>query len=177
MVETVDLIPIDMAKDLVPAGVFNCIHEHLSTQENVFVLKIDPEAAGADDFCSRYGVPKEQGANCVIVRGERGDSHSMAACLSLVGRRLSINKTVRSILNARRVALAPLNDLLEQTGMEYGSITVVGLPADWQIFIDPDVVTVERLFIGGGYRCSKLCLPGKALLKLPNVSIVQNLTL
>lgn len=176
MSETPILTPVDKAADLVPPAVFNTVRDYL-TSRDIFVVKINPEFAGADDFCSNYGISKEHGANCVILRGERGSDYKMAACLSLVGRKLNINQVVRRFLGARRVTLAPLDDVLEQTNMEYGSITVVGLPNSWPILIEPDVIEVEKLFIGGGYRQSKLCLPGKSLLELPNVAVVPDLTI
>jgi len=35
------------------------------------------------------------------------------------------------------VSVVPLDYVIEKIKMEFGSITPVGIPSDWQIFIDP----------------------------------------
>lgn len=177
MVKTQELISIENAGELIPASVFRAIRAHLLPAEDVFVMEIDPQAAASEDFCSQYGVSPEHGANCMVIKAARGSEYRLAACLSLVGRRLNTKETVRQALNARRISLAPLEDVIRMTGMEFGSITVIGLPPSWPILVEPDVLNVEKLFIGGGYRRSKICLPGKSLLKLPNIKVVEGLTM
>ncbi len=73
------------------------------------------------------------------------------------------------------VSVAPLEYVLEQTKMEYGSINPIGLPQEWKIFIDPKVMEVDRIICGSGLQKSKLSLPSKYLLKLNNVEILENL--
>ncbi len=135
--------------------------------------QIDPQYAGGSDFLTHYSI--EHGANCVIVIGTRGDTSQIAACLAPVGSRLNLNSTVRKALSARRVSLAPLDLILEKTQMEYGSITVIGLPTDWKILIDERCILPKQLVIGSGLLKSKIRLPGKALAELPNAEIIQNL--
>lgn len=77
--------------------------------------------------------------------------------------------------NSRMVSVAPLEYVLEQTKMEYGSINPIGLPQEWKIFIDPKVMEVDRIICGSGLQKSKLSLPSKYLLKLNNVEILENL--
>jgi prolyl-tRNA editing enzyme YbaK/EbsC (Cys-tRNA(Pro) deacylase) len=78
-------------------------------------------------------------------------------------------------LDARVVSLAPLDYVLKQTQMEYGSITVIGLPSDWPIFVDSKLVKLTRVVIGGGLVKSKLSLSGKALSEVPNVIVIEGL--
>jgi prolyl-tRNA editing enzyme YbaK/EbsC (Cys-tRNA(Pro) deacylase) len=59
--------------------------------------------------------------------------------------------------------------------MEYGSITVIGLPSTWPILIDSKLTQVELLIVGGGLVKSKMRLPGKMLEQLPNAIIIENL--
>ena len=59
--------------------------------------------------------------------------------------------------------------------MEYGSINPIELPQEWNIFIDPKVMEVDRIICGSGLQKSKLSLPSKYLLKLNNVEILENL--
>ena len=68
---------------------------------------------------------------------------------------------------AKRVSLAPLEEVLRHTGMEYGSITAIGLPVDMAILVEPMIINNPELIVGGGLQRSKLLLPGKALMDLP----------
>ena len=57
------------------------------------------------------------------------------------------------------------------TGMEYGGITPVGLPADWPVLVDEAVarpVGDHRM----GIRRSKLRLPGPLLAALPAAQVL-----
>ena len=144
--------------------------------EDIWVAEIDPKYMGGIELCEYYGVPQNEGANCVIIEAARGENKILAACLIPVDcKRADFNGTVRKHLNARRVSLAPLNEVLKETNMEYGSITVFGLPESWPILIDPSVVSRERVIIGAGLQKSKLSLPGKTLLELPNAQILKGL--
>ena len=49
---------------------------------------------------------------------------------------------------------------VEESGMEYGGITPVGLPAGWRLLVDSRVLDIEVAVIGSGVRRSKLLLPG-----------------
>ena len=143
--------------------------------ESVQVAEIDPVYAGGRDLCEHYGVPFESGANCVVVAAKRGDVVQYAACVAPVETRMDFNKTIRKALEARKVSLAPLDFILEQTKMEYGSITPVGLPKDWKILLDERVATAPEIIIGSGLLKSKLKLPGKLLAALPNALVIPNL--
>ena len=75
---------------------------------------------------------------------------------------------VRRHLGARKLSFASMDDAVELSGMEYGGITPVGLPADWPLLVDESVAAHERLIIGSGIRGSKLLVTGALLAALPN---------
>ena len=52
---------------------------------------------------------------------------------------------------------------VEETGMEYGGITPIGLPGDWRLLVDARCVDIDVALIGSGVRRSKLLLPGADL--------------
>jgi prolyl-tRNA editing enzyme YbaK/EbsC (Cys-tRNA(Pro) deacylase) len=143
--------------------------------EDIWVAEIDPAAAGGKDFCERYGVPFDAGANCVIVEATRNENRTFAACLALVNYQMNFNGIIRKTLNARRVSLAPLPHVLQETEMEYGSITPFGLPSHWPILLDAQVIQVPRIVIGSGLIKSKLSLPGKVLAELPGAIVIEGL--
>lgn len=141
----------------------------------VGVAAIDPDLADTTEFCARYGVAPEASANCVVIRGKRGDQVRFAACLVLATTRADVNGIVRRRLNARTASFAPMDEAVVLTGMEYGGITPIGLPADWPILIDAAVAASGEVVIGSGIRGSKLFLPGSSLAGLPHAEVLEGL--
>ncbi|MDG4822203.1 YbaK/EbsC family protein [Asanoa sp. WMMD1127] len=143
--------------------------------DDVLVAPIDPELADTAAFCEAYDVGLDVSANCVIVAGKRGGEARYAACLVLATTRADVNGVVRKMLDARKASFAPMDEAVELTGMEYGGITPIGLPADWPILVDARVAGTARVIIGSGVRHSKIELPGAALAGLPNAQVVEGL--
>jgi prolyl-tRNA editing enzyme YbaK/EbsC (Cys-tRNA(Pro) deacylase) len=141
----------------------------------VFVAEIDPELADTAAFCERYSVGLEVSANCVVVEGRRGESRSMAACMVLATTRADVNGVVRKRLDARKASFAAMEAAVAETGMEYGGITPLGLPAGWPVLVDAAVVAAGDVVIGSGVRRSKLVLPGAALLDVPGAELLEDL--
>lgn len=177
MFEQLQLEPVLYRPDLVPLSVINLLKAWRGSvpASEVLVAPIDAEFAGSAEFCEKYQVPSELGANCVVVEAVRGESRFLVACLVPINTRADLNKTVRKLLDVRRVSFAPLEEVLQVTGMEYGGITPVGLPNGFRILIDARLVALEKLIIGGGYRKSKLLVPGQLLAELPNAQVVESL--
>ncbi|TNY38663.1 YbaK/EbsC family protein [Thermomonospora catenispora] len=136
------------------------------------VAEIDPELADTAAFCERYAVPPEASANCVVVAAKRGGLVRMAACLVPATHRADVNGVVRRRLEARKASFAPMAEATGATGMEYGGITPIGLPADWPLLIDELVVARPQVVVGSGVRRSKLLVPGEALAGLPGAEVL-----
>ena len=139
------------------------------------VAAIDPDLADTTAFCEHYGVPPEESANCVVIAARRGGETSYAACLVTAVTRADVNGVVRRRLGARKASFAPVDDALAATGMEYGGITPVGLPAGWPVLIDATVVQQSHVIIGSGIRGSKLRLPGPLVAALPGAEVIEGL--
>jgi prolyl-tRNA editing enzyme YbaK/EbsC (Cys-tRNA(Pro) deacylase) len=73
------------------------------------------------------------------------------------------------------VSFAPMGIAVAETGMEYGGITPIGLPASWPLLVDAGAAATERVIIGSGIRASKLVIPGAFLAALPEAEVLQNL--
>lgn len=73
------------------------------------------------------------------------------------------------------MSLAPIEMVLNVTGMEYGSITPVGLPKEWKILIDSRLIDLPGVIVGAGLLKAKLSISGKALTQLPNATCVEGL--
>jgi prolyl-tRNA editing enzyme YbaK/EbsC (Cys-tRNA(Pro) deacylase) len=141
----------------------------------VEVAEIDPELADTAAFCEAYDVAMDQSANCVVVAGRREGEVRYAACMILATTRADVNGLVRRHLDVRKASFAPMAEAVELTGMEYGGITPVGLPADWPILVDAAVVATPSVIIGSGVRRSKIVLPGAALAQLPGAVVLEGL--
>ncbi|WP_420368636.1 YbaK/EbsC family protein [Curtobacterium sp. L1-20] len=147
-------------------------HELLTRIEGA---PIDPDLADTAAFSEAYGFPLEGGANCIVVAGRRGDDVRYAACVVLASTKLDVNRVVKKLLDVRKASFAPMDDAVELTGMEYGGITPIGLPASWPVYVDERVLSAPDVVIGAGRRGAKLFLPGAVLGALPNVTVVGGL--
>jgi prolyl-tRNA editing enzyme YbaK/EbsC (Cys-tRNA(Pro) deacylase) len=143
--------------------------------DQVLVAPIDPELADTAAFCEAYDVGLDVSANCVIVAGRRGEVTRYAACIVLATTRADVNGVVRKHLDARKASFAPMDDAVRMTGMEYGGITPIGLPADWPILVDARVVATPHVIVGSGVRHSKIAIAGPALGALPGAQVIQDL--
>ena len=141
----------------------------------VGVAEIDPAAADTAAFCERYGVSLAESANCVVITGRRDGEPRYAACVILATTRADVNNTARRELDVRKASFAAMDDAVAQTGMEYGGITPVGLPAAWPVLVDALVADTPTVIIGSGVRRSKLVLPGKLLASLPGARVIEAL--
>jgi prolyl-tRNA editing enzyme YbaK/EbsC (Cys-tRNA(Pro) deacylase) len=141
----------------------------------VEVAEIDPGLSDTAAFCAHYGVGLADTANCVVVAARRGGVTTLAACVVFAASRADINGLVRRHLGARKVSFVPMDTAVAETGMEYGGITPVGLPAGWPILIDRAVAEHPRVVVGSGVRRSKLWLPGSVLTALPEAQVLDGL--
>jgi prolyl-tRNA editing enzyme YbaK/EbsC (Cys-tRNA(Pro) deacylase) len=171
---TLEAVPALERTDLLAAPVAAFLQGWAQAAE-VFVAEIDPELADTAAFCERYEVGLDVSANCVVIEGRRGETRTLAACMVLATTRADVNGVVRRRLDARKASFAPMTLAVAETGMEYGGITPLGLPAGWPVLVDAAVAAAGDVIIGSGVRRSKLLLPGSALLEVPGAELLENL--
>jgi prolyl-tRNA editing enzyme YbaK/EbsC (Cys-tRNA(Pro) deacylase) len=138
------------------------------------VFPCDPELADTLAFCERYGFSLEESANTIIVMG-KSDQVRFAACVVLATTKLDVNKVVCTLLEVRKASFAPMDQALALSGMEYGGVTIFGLPADVPVYVDVRVLGQKRVIMGGGNRSSKVILDPKELQRLKTITIVEDL--
>lgn len=144
--------------------------------DQLHYVDTDPAIADTALLVEHYGAwLLEQSANCVVVAGKRGGEVTLAACVVLSTTRVDVNGVVRRKLGARKASFAPMDTAVGHTGMEYGGITPIGLPADWPLLVDAAVADSPYALIGSGARRGKLIVPGKALATLPGAEVVEGL--
>lgn len=144
-------------------------------ESEVGVIEIDPALADTAEFCAAYGTAPEASANCVVVSGKRMGEPRFAAALVLATTRADVNNVIKRRLDVRKASFAPMDDAVRLTGMAYGGITPLGLPAEWPILVDAAVAREPELIIGSGIRGSKLLVSGTLLAALPGAEVVEGL--
>jgi prolyl-tRNA editing enzyme YbaK/EbsC (Cys-tRNA(Pro) deacylase) len=170
-----DTVPALDRPDLLAPAVARVLAVLDGVAGQVSVAEIDPELADTAAFCERYGVGPAESANCVLISGRRGGDTRFAACMVLATTRADVNGVVRRELDVRKASFAPRDVAVTETGMEYGGITPVGLPAGWPVLVDAAVAATPHVVIGSGVRRSKLVLPGALLGELPGATVIEGL--
>ena len=148
------------------------IEAHTAT--DMHVVAIDPTLSDTAAFCETYGNEiLDISVNCVIVEAKRGDQVWYAACLVPAFARADVNGVIRRALDAKKVSFAPMDTAVALSGMEYGGICPIGLPADWPILVDTQAAAMPKAVIGSGVRSSKLLVTGELLAHLPNAQVLD----
>lgn len=167
--------PILENKNLVSKNILEFIDNNFENKNEIFVVKIDHKYAGGEEFCEHYNIDKMDGFNCLIVSCKRKDVVKYCALLVPVGYRYDMSGVVKKYTDSRKVAVAPLDYVLEKTNMEYGSITPIGLPSEWKILIDSKINDVKYVVLGSGLKHSKLLINTKLLLSMNNVEVIDKI--
>jgi prolyl-tRNA editing enzyme YbaK/EbsC (Cys-tRNA(Pro) deacylase) len=172
-----DAVPALGRPDLLAPAVTSalCALDGSLPADAVGVAEIDPALADTAAFCERYGVAPAESANCVVVTGRREGEPRFAACVVLATTRADVNGLARRQLDVRKASFAGTDTAVELTGMEYGGITPVGLPARWPVLVDAAVAACPLVVVGSGVRRSKLVLPGELLGRLPGALVLDGL--
>jgi prolyl-tRNA editing enzyme YbaK/EbsC (Cys-tRNA(Pro) deacylase) len=143
--------------------------------DEIAVVEIDPAYADTAAMSERYDVPMADGANCVVVMGKRDGAERVAACVVRADTRADVNNLVKRTLDVRKASFLSTDRAVEESGMEYGGITPLGLPGDWRVLVDDACLAIEASVIGSGVRRSKLVVPGHLLGDLPGAEVLAGL--
>src|SRR3954463_163465 len=141
----------------------------------VGVVEIDPAIADTAAMSEAYDLGMDTGANCVVVGGRRDGEERVAACLVRADTRADVNNVVKRTLDVRKASFLAMDRAVEDSGMEYGGITPVGLPEGWRLLVDPRVLAIEVAVIGSGVRRPELLIPGRLAGELPGAEVIEGL--
>ena len=134
------------------------------------MLPCDPELADTAAFCAHYGYELDRSANTIVVASKRPPG-CYAACVVLANTRLDVNKTVRNLMDVRKLSFAPADVTAEVTGMIMGGVTPFALPDDVPIYIDAAVMERDWVIVGGGSRSLKIKISPQALVAVGGQAI------
>ncbi len=165
---------IEENKELLPQSVYDYIVSQ-GLSKAIRVAKIDPAFADGEALSKEYDIPYEMELNCLVVEGRRGEAVRYAGLVLPYGRRANMNSKVRGPLDVKKVSFADLEYVTKVSGMEYGSITPIGLPEDFVILLEKEVLDREQVIVGGGLACSKLLFDPKLFLNMKNCVIVEGI--
>ncbi|MDR1825145.1 MAG: hypothetical protein LBR27_07435 [Bifidobacteriaceae bacterium] len=144
-------------------------------RELVGVGGIDPSLSDTAALVEAYDLPFDSCVNCVLVAGKRDGVEKVAAVAVRADTRADVNNVVRRLLDVRKASFLPMDQAVADSGMEYGAITPIGVPAGWRILIDAGVVGRGPAIIGAGIRAAKITLPGDLLATLPGAEVIEGL--
>ena len=142
---------------------------------DVGVVEIDPALADTAALADAFDLPMESNGNCVVVGGRRAGEERVAACVVRADTRADVNNLVKRRLDVRKASFLNMDQAVQETGMEYGGITPVGLPPAWRLLVDASLTSMPTVVIGSGLRRSKLLVPGSLLADLPEAEVVEHL--
>ena len=162
-----ELLPAAEHPHLLPEAV------RAALPEGAWTLEIDPGLADTQALVDAAHVPLDGSANCVVVAGKRDGEERVAACVVLASTRADVNNAVKKVLDVRKASFLPMDRAVEESGMEFGGITPVGLPGGWRVLVDARVAASEWVLIGSGVRRSKLVVRGADLAALPGAEVVD----
>jgi prolyl-tRNA editing enzyme YbaK/EbsC (Cys-tRNA(Pro) deacylase) len=171
---TLTSVPVDEHPDPLAEPVRSALTDWPHTPRTA-VVEIDPALADTAAMTQAYSVSLEASANCVVVLGRRGGEERIAACVVRADMRADVNNVVRRLLDVRKASFLSMERAVEETGMEYGGITPIGLPKGWRLLISAEAADIAVAVIGSGLRRSKLVLPGALLADIPGAEVVPDL--
>jgi prolyl-tRNA editing enzyme YbaK/EbsC (Cys-tRNA(Pro) deacylase) len=171
---TLTSVPAWQRPDLLAASTRAALEE-AGWMDEVGVVEIDPGVSDTAASREAFGLPPGALANCVVVGGKREGEERLAACVVLFTTRADVNGSVRRRLDVRKASFLPMDRAVALTGMEYGGINPIGLPAEWPVLVDRRVVDAGVVLIGSGLRRSKILLPGTLLGAVPSAEVTDDL--
>ncbi len=140
------------------------------------IVEIDPDFADTINFCEKYGFPIETSGNTIIVASKRGAKKHSASVVR-ADKRLDVNHKVCELMGIKRASFAKPHETSELTGMMIGGVTCLALPPDMPIYIDASLLDQPYVILGGGSRSTKIKADPSILQKIPNATILNDLTL
>jgi len=152
---------------ILPDDVRNALDAHGIEYE---VLACEPHLADQAEFCEHHGFTPDMPLHAIVVV-LKTNPRSYVACLVRFDTKLDVNHKVSDVVGVKRLSFASSEETATLTGMLIGGVTIAGLPPEIPILIDTRVMDREKVIIGGGNRHSKVLLPPRELLKLPNARV------
>ena len=79
-------------------------------------------------------------------------------------------------MNVGKVSFARAEETAELTGMMIGGVTVLALPPELPVFVDPSLRDLDYVILGGGSRSIKIKISPDIFGAIPGARFVEGLT-
>lgn len=168
-VDHLDLLALPVAR-----AVEDLVARTPAFAEEILAVSIDPAVADTQALTDTFGMDLGLSSNCLIVAGKRASEERIAACVVRATTNADVNRTIKKRLDVRKASFWPTERAVAASGMEYGAITPLGLPADWRVFIDARCAQGWSC-VGAGLRWAKLFVTGEVLAAIPGAEVVEGL--
>ncbi len=129
------------------------------------IFECEDQFSDTQSFCDHYGYKIKDSCNAILIKSKKPEEFYSLFCV-LGSNRLDVNHKAKSLMGARKVSFASKEEAEEVTSQIYGGISPLGLVPEIKIFIDKEVLTREKIFIGAGNRVSKFFLKPETLIEL-----------
>lgn len=136
------------------------------------VLPCDPGLADTEVFCERYGIPRENAANTLVV-ALKTDPRRYVACLVLANTKIDANHKLSKATGVKRLTFASADETKTLTGQLIGGVTVFALPEGVPLYADERVMAADYIVVGGGNRSTKVKMAPAELRKLPRTVVAD----
>jgi len=136
------------------------------------VLACDPLLADTAEFCAHYGIPPENACNTIVVVAKTTPKQYVA-CLVNATTKLDVNHKVSKLIGIKRLSFASSEETAELTDQMIGGVTLLALPADWPVYVDERILSLDYAILGGGNRSSKIKIAPDELRKIPNAQVAD----
>ena len=141
-------------------------------QQLLEIFECADEFSDTQSFCDHYGYKIEDSCNAILIKSKKPEEFYALFCVLGIDR-LDVNHKGKAILSSKKLSFASREEAEEITEQIYGGISPLGLPENIKIYVDENVMTREKVFIGGGNRVSKFFLSPETLVSLTKASIVD----
>jgi prolyl-tRNA editing enzyme YbaK/EbsC (Cys-tRNA(Pro) deacylase) len=146
-----------------------------STGISYEVVEIDPGFADTAAFCEKYDFPMENSANTIIVASKKKPK-TFTASVVRATHRVDVNHVIKPMMDVGKVSFARPEETAELTGMMIGGVTALALPPELPIYVDPGLMSLDYIILGGGSRSIKIKISPSIFEHVPNALVVEGLT-
>tara|TARA_Y100001970_G_scaffold266822_1_gene356012 strand:+ start:1358 stop:1840 length:483 start_codon:yes stop_codon:yes gene_type:complete len=136
-----------------------------SNLDKLEVFECKDEFSDTQSFCDHYGHKIEDSCNAILIKSKKPNEFYSLFCV-LGSTRLDVNHKAKTVMDSKKVSFASKEEAEEVTNQIYGGISPLGLPQEISIFIDENVLSRKKIFIGAGNRVSKFFLTPNSLIEL-----------
>jgi len=136
------------------------ILEALEIPHELKSYEVDPEDLSAETVAQKIGLPAEQVAKTLVVRGDR-----TGVLLAVVPGDADLDlKALARLSGDRKVDPVPLREVQPLTGYIRGGVTAFGAKKDYPVFVEETLELHDRISVSAGARGLQILLaPGDYL--------------